>query len=101
MSKKHRGYKKGFTLPLAVIGGLAAGVAPAIQSAMSGDFNLAARDLLYSYTGIGIDNQFSLEGLKRGLIPLAAGVLIHKFVGGSPINVNRVLANAGVPFIRI
>lgn len=42
---------------------------------------------------------FSMEGLKRGLIPIGAGLLAHKVA--SKLGFNRMLASAGVPILRI
>jgi len=54
------------------------------------------------YTGYNaIEGQFQWGMLKRGLLPLVIGCLVHKFVGGPPLNLNRTLAAANVPFIRI
>jgi len=39
--------------------------------------------------------------LKQGLGSLIIGALVHKFVGGSPLNVNRALGRAKIPFLRL
>lgn len=90
------------TIPLAPIAGLAAGLARPAQEVMDGNIENAMWWLTVNYTGIDSKTGiFSFENLKKGLVPLIAGCLIHKFVGGAPINANRMLAAAGVPFIRI
>lgn len=100
MTKKKKAKRK-FTLPLAPIIGLLAGVAPAIGPAMAGDIDGAVNVLKYNYLGITHDNRFDANGLKKGLLPLIVGALVHKFVGGPPLNVNRMLAAANVPVLRI
>jgi len=39
--------------------------------------------------------------MKDFYISLLAGLLIHKFVGGAPLNLNKTLARAKIPLIRI
>lgn len=93
---------KKITFPLATIGGLAAGMAGPVSAAVKGNFEDALNALARNYTGIDpATGTFNVANLTKGLIPLVIGVSISKFVGGSPLNVNRRLAAAGVPFIRI
>lgn len=89
------------TIPLAPIVGLLAGMKTAIPPLMAGDLDKAIGEVTYSYVGIDGAGRFSWAGLQRGLVPLIIGLLVHKFVGGPPLNLNRVLARAKVPFIRI
>ena len=92
-------------LPLALIGGLSAGIVPAIMKAVNGDLLGAADELAFNYAGVagvaGGNPHFNIEGFKKGLLPLIVGALVHKFVGGAPLNINRTLASSGIPFIRI
>ena len=101
--RKRRRKKQGFTIPLAVVGGLAVGMAEPVQMLIQGDIMAAADKIAWHYTGYSTTTgqYFDINGLQRGLIPLIIGGLVHKFVGGSPLNLNRMLAAAGVPFIRI
>jgi len=101
MAKKKKRGKRKFTIPLAPIIGLAVGVAPAIKDLMDGEVEYAVNKLKYSYLGLTPDNTFKPEALLSGLFPLVMGSLVHKFVGGPPLNVNRMLASANVPVIRI
>jgi len=101
MTKKNKKAKRKFTLPLAPLIGLAVGLAGPAKDLIDGEYEYAVNKLKYSYLGLTPDNQFKLEGLLSGLLPLAMGCLIHKFVGGAPINANRMLAAANVPVIRI
>lgn len=104
MAKKKKRSRRKFTVPISVVAGLGAGLLKPAQAIMAGDYPGALNWLAYSYAGIGgalTDNpHFAPEGLKFGVLPLVVGALVHKFVGGS-LGVNRTLAAAGVPFIRI
>lgn len=98
--KRKRGTRK-FTLPMAPIIGLMVGLAPAIEPILDGDIEGAVNKLKFNYLGLTHDNQFDVHGLWAGLFPLVLGGLVHKFVGGAPLNINRMLANANVPVVRI
>lgn len=92
----------GFTIPIAPILGLAAGLAKPVEYVMQGQYFAAANHACAAYTGYDINTRsFHLENLMGGLAPLVAGLLVHKFVGGKPLGLNAVLARSGVPFIRI
>jgi len=110
-SRKRSRRRGGMTIPLAPLAGLAAGLgsgsswsggASVISRLMEGNIADAAKIACYHYTGVDpYTGQFSIDGLKTGVLPLVAGALVHKFVGGSPLNINRMLAAARVPFVRI
>lgn len=92
---------KSMTIPLAPLAGLAVGMLPVAQSLMAGKADSAMSSLVYAYTGWRTwDNTWSWRGLERGLLPLAVGAIVHKVIGGK-LGVNRALASAGVPFIRL
>ena len=103
--RKRRNRRKSFSIPLAPTLGLVAGLAKPIERAIQGRFvgNDSFVDIAsHHYLGyIPSRNQLDWGGLKNGLLPLILGAVIHKFVGGHPLNVNRMLAAAGVPLIRI
>ena len=93
--------KRKMTIPLAVIGGVAGmpSVRKAATSLMAGNIDGTLRHI---GNIVGVENGgFNANILKANMVPLITGLLIHKFVGGSPLNANRYLANAGVPLIRI
>ena len=57
------------------------------------------RSLIRSYSGYDIDrNLFEFEPLLQTYLPLGAGILAHKYLGGPA---NRVLAANKVPLLRI
>ena len=98
--KRRRGSRK-FTLPIAPIAGLAAGLAHPVERLINGDIQGSMEVLKWNYLGLGGDNRFNVAGLMQGTMPLVLGLLIHKFIGGAPLNANRMLASAGVPILRI
>ena len=104
MAKKKKRSRK-FTLPIAPLAGLAVGMAMPIGELMAGNIPRAIDYLAYNYLGIAGTTtgqiSFNPDGMKNGLLPLVVGGLVHKFVGGAPLNLNRMLAAAGVPVIRI
>lgn len=104
--RKKRAARK-FTLPIAPIVGLLAGLAgpqgdSPIQYALDGDYESAIARLSKSYTGYDPNTgKWEPHLMTAGLVPLLIGGLVHKFVGGAPLNMNRMLASANVPVIRI
>jgi hypothetical protein len=99
--KRRRGSRK-MTIPIAPIAGLIAGLAEPAVIAMTGDFATAADKLVGKYTGYSMAQKtWRLEWAMEGLTPLILGALVHKFVGGPPLNINGMLARAKVPLIRI
>ena len=102
MAKNKSRRSRKFTIPLAPIAGLAAGMSIPVGKAMAGDYQGALDEVAWAYCGIHpVTKQFEARGLMYGTIPLIIGALVHKFVGGPPLNLNRMLASANVPLIRI
>jgi hypothetical protein len=100
--RKRRRRSRSLTIPLAPVAGLAAGLWEPAQFAMQGRWDWALFKLARNYTGFNpANNTWNANELKNGLIPLIVGLLVHKFVGGRPLNLNQMLARAGVPFVRI
>lgn len=104
--KKRRSRK--FTLPLAPVLGLTAGLSEPAQWIATGNYKDAMDLATANYTGfepyntkLGWKGKFNPARLSMGLLPLVAGLLVHKFVGGAPLNLNRTLGRANVPFLRI
>lgn len=90
------------TVPLApIIGFIAApAVRKGIQLAIEGKFDRAMVSAGH-FIGVRSDGSFNAGLLFKNILPIIAGLLIHKFVGGPPLNLNKILARAKVPFIRI
>lgn len=92
------------TIPVALLAGASAGmIGPAIEI-KNGDLSHGVRHLLENYSGVYVNDDGSVsftDKWKHGLVPLIIGGIVHKYVGGRPLNVNAALGRAGVPFIRI
>jgi len=100
--RKKRRRSRSMTIPLAPVLGLFAGLANPIQLGMAGQLDLAITDATFNYTGFNRNTgQFDIGGLARGMGPLILGLMVHKFVGGPPLNANKMLAAARVPVLRI
>lgn len=100
--KKSRGRRNGsLTLPLAVIAGIAVPVASSISKLPEGGPKLAAQEFTRTMTGYDfVEGKFNIGYLKYGLLPVALGAVVHKFVGGR-LGINRALAGAGIPLLRL
>ncbi|MDD1679403.1 MAG: hypothetical protein LUO93_09525 [Methanomicrobiales archaeon] len=100
--RRHGGHRK-FTLPVAPLAGLAAGMYEPVSNAMRGDFKAAIDWTLFNYLGFGGFRTGVLswhpEGLWRGAMPLIVGVAAHKLAGR--LGINRAIAKAGVPILRV
>jgi len=88
------------TIPLAPVLGLTAGLIGPAKDMIDGNVEFAVNKLKYSYLGIRPDGTLDPMGLVNGMLPIVAGALVHKYVGGK-LGVNRMLGNAGVPVIRL
>lgn len=55
------------------------------------------------YRSVGVDNagRLNFSQLMANWMPLIAGVVVHKAANSSTIGINRMLANAKIPLIRI
>lgn len=108
MAKKKKRRSSGMTIPLAPVGGLVVGFTDSefggssvVQSVMAGNFNNVGHALVGQFTGFDTNQGRWMPERAHGLQALVIGALIHKFVGGRPLNINAMLARAKVPFIRI
>lgn len=98
---KRKSYRRQMTLPVATLAGLGIGIAPSIASLMAGDYVGAFDGLAWRYAGYNNSTKkFDVNGLMQGLLPLVGGALVSKFIGGT-LGVNRKLASAGVPILRL
>lgn len=108
MGKKKKKRKRKFTIPLAptfAIAGQFARPAPSgrnlIGDLMDGSILNFCYDAREIFAGIDNTGAFRPDWLLSTYGPIAAAMLIHKFIGGAPLNLNRMLAQAGIPVIRI
>ena len=91
---KHRRTK--FTLPLAVVAGFVpVGVGLWNRRGSSTEMG---NFLQAGFTGMS-NGQFSLGNFKMGLLPVAMGFVAHSIA--SKLGINRAIARAGIPLIRI
>lgn len=94
------GRRGGFTIPLAVLAGFGPMTADVIHGYQTGGIKSAANDLLANVSGYDARSKsWSFSLLARGMGPVLAGFLVHKMAG--KLGVNRALAKAGVPWVRI
>jgi hypothetical protein len=105
--EKKRRSSRSFTLPLAVLGGVVAGIArpsprgpSLVESLLKGDWKALAYDGREVLAGVDNTGKFRPEWIVATYGPMIAGALIHKFVGGK-LGVNAMLGRAGVPLIRV
>ena len=90
--------KSKITIPIAIVGGLLPGVKGVWDR--RADPGAAMGFVAAAYTGVNIDTgKFYPQALKGGLLPLGIGVIIHKIAGMAGIN--RAIAGAGIPYLRI
>lgn len=101
--RNFRRAKKKFTIPLAIVAGFIPLGSDIWTAAHSGTPRDIPNTIVNDITGINmVDPQhmrWQWDGLKRGTLPILGGFLIHKLAGS--VGLNRTLARAGVPFIRI
>ena len=100
---KRRTYHRAtsMTIPLAPLAGLGVGIAGPVSQLLSGHYEEAAKSFGYRYTPFNpYTGKLDFTGMSKGLLPLVAGLAVHKFVGGK-MGFNRMLAQAGVPLLRL
>lgn len=89
--------KAKMTIPLAVVAGFVPVAVGVWNRRSSGQ---AISDYLQSsFTGIGTDGKFNVANLRTGLMPIAAGFIVHKIAG--MLGVNKAIARARIPLVRI
>lgn len=98
-AKRHKA--AGMTLPLAVIGGLVPMGVDVLGAYRVGGVQTALEHVSLCTTGYDpSDGKMKLDfAFKKLYGPLLAGFLVHKVAG--KLGVNRALAKAGVPILRV
>lgn len=97
MARKKHYRRPGFTLPLAIVGGfMPMAVGAYNRRSTPGEI---PKYLLASLTGYYPGVGWNAANMKDGALPLLAGMLAHKLAGR--LGINRLLARARVPVIRI
>jgi len=91
---------KGTTIPLAAIAGFFPLAAISAKAFKEGGLEAVAPTMCSVLTGYEPRNKsFNVMYMKDGTFPILGGLLVHKLA--SKLGVNRMLAQAGVPLLRI
>lgn len=100
--KKTRRRKSGFTVPIAVAAPIAMIGARAIKEAsehgVSDGMNVLTKGLI-GYQSDPNYPAWKLGRMKEGMLPILIGAVVHKVAG--KVGINRALAQAGIPFVRV
>jgi len=98
--KKSRRRSKNFTLPVAVIGGFMPMATYVVDGMNHGGINASLARVGIATTGYNaIDGKFYPKAMASKMAPVLLGMVIHKFAG--KLGINRMLASAGVPVVRL
>jgi len=91
----------GMTIPLAIIAGfMPLGIRAYNGYKANGTVGLGD-GITSGLTGYSVFSKtFEWKALVQGLLPILAGLLVHKYVGGQ-LGLNRALSGAKVPLLRI
>jgi len=88
------------TIPLAALIGFAPLTFTTVSAFKTGGVEGAARVATASLTGYNTYSKtWEYQHMWNGLFPILIGLGVHKLA--SKVGINRALAGAGVPFIRI
>jgi len=101
VSNMKRGHRRNkITLPVAVILGFMPLTAAAINDIQAGGFQ-GLRNTVSAIVPYDVNTRkVTFAYLHKGLWPIIAGFLVHKFVGGG-LGLNRALSSMGLPWVRI
>lgn len=94
MAKKHKGARRKMTLPVAVLAPIGANAYHSAKHIQAGEYHDAAM----VWTGMDKNGNIVWGRLMQTYLPIAAGIVIHKFLGPS---INKQLAAAKVPYLRV
>jgi hypothetical protein len=91
---------KGMTIPLAAVAGFVPLASISLKAYKEGGLEAVAPTMCSVLTGYEPRNKsFNIMYMKDGTIPIIGGLLVHKLA--SKLGINRMLAQAGVPLLRI
>lgn len=92
--------RNGFTIPIAAAVPLVYVGYNSLLYAVNQSPQVALEKTTKWFTGYSIETgRWSWENLKFGLFPVIGGIMAHKVA--SKLGVNRALASAGVPWLRV
>lgn len=90
----------GFTAPVLVLAGFMPLVNQAVIGYREGGIQRVSDRVVASLTGYDpATQQWNAAHLVHGAVPIGLGIIGHKLA--SKLGVNRALAQAGIPFIRL
>lgn len=90
----------GFTVSTAIVAGFAPLVLDVVHGYQTGGLSSASNDLLANLTGYDARaKKWDFQLLLKGMGPVMAGYVLHKFAG--KLGINRAIARAGIPWLRI
>lgn len=106
MAKKKMHTKRKMTIPMAVVVGMAPGIGT-VYAHRGGGLEEMSAEASRVYLGYAGTNKFGYNDqvgfhpylLKFGTGPILAGLLVHQFA--NRLGLNRVLAQSGIPLVRI
>ena len=89
------------TIPIAPIAGIIAtpAIQQAIPSLLAGQYTQGMAQLGYIVGIVDSSGKFDFNLMKKNVMPMIAGVLVHKLA--SMAGINRLLAKAKVPYLRV
>ena len=98
--KVRKSFRKKPTVSVAILAGFAAPVSDAYATYKYSGLENAVSNFSAAMTGYQTTtHKFVAAELKRGLLPVMTGALIHK--AATMLGINRMISSAGIPFIRI
>lgn len=100
-TKKRKFSKPKMTIPISIVGGLAVPVGTLVSHYRQyKDINVTTRELGQFFTGYDYTTgQWNFASMRYGMIPILIGAAAHKVA--NKLGINRMIANAGIPLIRI
>ena len=98
-TKKRRSNK--FTVPISIAVGFLPAISKVVYHTQAGGWSSGSREagrILIGYDWW--ENRFNPAWLTFGLAPIVLGGVAHRFIGGR-LGINRMLAAAKVPILRL
>ena len=101
MAKNSSHPQRNFTVPLALVAGIAGGTASTVGVAMrTKDVGKTLAELSSAWTGYNpTTGIWDPTTMQRGLLPALVGLIVH--LGASKLGANKALGRAHVPLVRI
>jgi hypothetical protein len=100
VAKRKRHKRGGMTLSVATLAGFVPLGGRVLTGFQGNGLYGAADGALSGLTGYStFDRKWHADILAQNVLPIIAGIFVHKLAG--KLGINRALANAGIPFVRI